>query len=205
MAEINAKYISAIRIPDWEKGVTKRNEHFFNLQSEPPRCLLGHRATLQVSLLIAGFICAYIFQDQVIRYSIIFVTFAIGLWYLYESRYRRIYIRLQRSYMFSRDKKVLACVNRLVGAKRLFVEGMPAIYSILKGRERLAARDYLAAEYLADQVLSRQPDNAEALYIKALCKYAADDREGARQMSERLDGAAGGGEYSARLAELMEA
>lgn len=205
MAEIDAKYISAIRIPDWEKGVTKRNERFFNLQSEPPRCLLGHRATLQVSLLIAGFICAYIFQDQVIRYSIIFATFAVGLWYLYESRYRRIYVRLQRSYLFSRDKKVVACVDSLVGAKRLFIEGMPAIYSVLKGRERLAARDYPAADYLADQVLSGQTDSAEALYIKALCRYAADDREGVRRMAERLDGTAGGGEYGALLSELTEA
>lgn len=96
-----------------------------------------------------------------------------------------------KAYSFSRDKQVLKNLNRLIDSKRVFISDMPQVYYVLKAKERLSNKDFMAAEYLADQMLKEKRNSIEGLYLKALCRYCKQDSIGAKHyfllLSKRND------------------
>lgn len=204
MTVLDEKYLSVIQIPELDKGLTKKNDRYFMFQDQPA-CLLGKRAPLQVSVIIAAFISSFFFRDDRLYLIACCVAFGVCLWYWYDSRYMKYYKRMLRAYSFSRTKQVVQNLNRLVSSRRVFISDMPQAYYILKARERLGQQDYLAAEYLADQVLKERSNSVEGLYIKALCRYYKEDSIGAQHYCQLLSRRTDAPEYAERAKALMDA
>ena len=190
MADLMEKYISVIQIPELDKGLTPKNDRYFVFKNQPA-CLLGKRAHLQVSLIIAAFISSFFFKNDRVYLTACCVAFGLCLWYLYDSRYMKYYKRMIKAYSFSRDKQVLKNLNRLIDSKRVFISDMPQAYYVLKAKELLSNKDFMAAEYLADQMLKEKRNSIEGLYLKALCRYCKQDSIGAKHyfllLSKRND------------------
>jgi hypothetical protein len=168
---LDESYILAINIPGWDVGFSNCNLGYFDFSKHIPNCLRSHSAPLQVSLIIASFISAFIFREGPIRFILFFITLLFCLWYTIGSRYMRIYMRLMRNYTFTQFKSATRNLNKLINNQRIFTQDMPIIYFILKSKALLKKGDFLAADFLANRTLERHSSCAEALYIKTLCYY----------------------------------
>lgn len=163
--------IEQIHIEDMENGITKKNKRYFIFNKIQPRCLRSKKAPLQLSLMIGCFISTFLIKENSIyNLSMVFATFLLCVWYLYDARFARYYQKAVKASMFSRNEKVLKYFIKILCSKRIYVEGMPLAYNILKAKEMLIKQDVQTADFLADNALKQIADCPEAIEIKRICR-----------------------------------
>lgn len=162
---------SQIQIPDMENGITKNNEWYFELKKEPPRCLRGKMAPLQLSLMLGCFFSSFLIKENsTFNLLMVFTTFFLCLWYLYDARYVSYYKKAAKALMFGRYRQVFKYLTKILESGRVYIEDMPLAYNVLKAKEMLLKNDIQAAEYLAENALKTIADCPEAVKIREICR-----------------------------------
>ncbi len=163
--------INQIQITDMENGITENNKGYFAFSKEPPQCMRSKNAPLQMSLMVGCFISSFFVENNSIYYIFMLsATFFICLWYLYDARYIHYYKKAAKASVFSKNENVLKYLTKILEGRRIYVDGMPLAYNVLKAREMLLKQDLKAADYLADNALKQIADCPEAMKIKEICR-----------------------------------
>lgn len=164
--------IDQIFITDIKNGITEKNKNYFCFAPELPKCLHSKKILLQLSLMIGCFISTFFINDNESIY--IYMNFLIAficIWYLYDARYIYYYKKAAKLFMFNKNQKGQKYLNKIITSRRIYIEGMPVAYNILKAKQMLINNDYKAGEYLAKNALKDMNDCPEAKIIKGICEY----------------------------------
>lgn len=165
------KAIDQIQIVDMENGITENNKRYFAFSKEPPQCMRSKNAPLQISLMVGCFISSFFVENNSIYYIFMLsATFFVCLWYLFDARFIHNYKKAAKAYMFGRNENTLKYLTKILNSKRIYIDGMPLAYNLLKAKEMLSKCDFKAADYLADNALKQIADCPEALQIKGICR-----------------------------------
>jgi tetratricopeptide (TPR) repeat protein len=162
------RLVSLISIPD-EGKFTLENEIYFIFQDNPKS--IRYEKALPALCAMLFFFAAGFFVRLKIQFVCWATAFMLALFYIVNDRCFFYYKRAERQGGFSRYKKMMCYINKMVNIKRIYESQMPLCYYILKARKLIETKDIDAADRLVEIALRENPNDMLCTYIKGVCMY----------------------------------
>lgn len=164
------EYLTAIEIPNAEKGFTDKNRSYFTFVKRPLSMTDKKSYFVLVVMLILSVAAFFAKNEQAATaYSVaIIALFAL---YSYFNRNMHYYKKASKRFFFSDYEKMMKYIAKIVDSDTIYYKDMPLGYSLLKSKQLLENGKIAEAEKLVDAMLAAQNNFVEAMYIKGLCLY----------------------------------
>jgi tetratricopeptide (TPR) repeat protein len=171
------KLVSLIAIPD-NGNFTPMNNIYFIFPNNPKSIKFESALSVLCILLfffIGGFFCPIEFKYISWAISFIFCSF-----FIFKDRYFRYYKKAALQNSFSRYKKMMYYMNKIIADSKIYKNGMPLCYYVIKSKKLLEIGDVGMAEELIDTAIREYPEDILSKYIKGVCLYRKGNIKGAR-------------------------